>query len=308
MDIKHSILAEKYRPKDLSGYVGNEKLKSFIQTCINNNDIPHMLLYGEPGTGKTSLAKLIVNNIDCDYLYINSSDERGIDTIRDKVSRFASSVSFSPLKVVVLDEADYITPTAQGALRHTIELFSLNTRFILTCNYVEKIIEPLKSRCQTIKIQPPDKSQIAEHLDGILKNEHTEYDSQDLVLIVNKHYPDMRKMLNSIQLFTNKETNRLIIDNEILTSGVYINQVIQKLKNPNYNTIKEIRQIIANSNVSDYDELYRQLFDQVESYVTGINIGLAIIIIEEYLYKSNWIIDKEINVIACLSKLLTLKK
>jgi DNA polymerase III delta prime subunit len=308
MEIKHSILAEKYRPKSLDTYMGNEKLKEFIQQCIDNNDIPHLLLYGDAGTGKTSLAKLIVNNMDCDYLYINSSDERGIDTIRDKVSRFASSVSFTSIKVVILDEADYITPIALASLRNVIETFSSSTRFILTCNYIEKIIDPIKSRCQTIKILPPSKSEIAKHLSWVLEEEKIIYELNDIALIVNKHYPDLRKMLNSIQLFTDKKDNTLKIDQSILTSSVYVKEVISKLRQPTYHTLKEIRQIIANSNVSDFDELYDALFRDVDLYAKDINVGLVIITLEEYYYKSNFKIDKEINIIACISKILEIIK
>lgn len=303
----HGILNEKYRPKTLDKYVGNGTLKEFISKCISENEIPHMLFYGDAGTGKTTLAKLIVENLDCEYIYINSSDERGIDTIRDKVSRFASSASFSPLKVVILDEADYITPIALASLRNIIETYSQNTRFILTCNYIEKIIEPIKSRCKTIKIFPPSKVEIAEHLDYVLKEENIEYEIKDLGFIVNKHYPDIRQMFNSIQFYTNKD-NKLVLDKSLLVSSSYINQVIDKLKSPDYNSLREIRQTIADSNVNDYDELYESLYEHIDLYSKDSNLGLVIMTIEEYWYKSNFKIDKEINVMACISKILEIIK
>jgi DNA polymerase III delta prime subunit len=144
---EHTLLVEKYRSTKLEDYVGNENIKATISKYLSQNDIQNLIFYGPPGTGKTTLAKLIVNNLNCDHLYINASDERGIETIRDKVSGFASSASFKPLKVIILDEADFLTIQAQASLRNVIETFSRSTRFILTCNYIERIIDPL-----TIKV------------------------------------------------------------------------------------------------------------------------------------------------------------
>ena len=146
----NSLLNEKYRPVTLDTYVGNAKLKASIAKQLEQNDIQNYLFYGPAGTGKTTLAKLCIKNLDCDYLYINASDERGIETIRDKVQGFASTMSFKPLKVVILDEADFLTIQAQASLRNIIETFSRTTRFILTCNYIERIIDPLQSRCQVL--------------------------------------------------------------------------------------------------------------------------------------------------------------
>ena len=168
---EHTLLVEKYRPASLDDFVGNKSFKDTIQKYLDQNDIQNLLLYGPAGTGKTSLAKLIINTLDCDKLYINASDERGIDTVRDKISSFAAMGSFKPLKVVVLDEADFITIQAQASLRNIIEQYSRSTRFILTCNYIERVIDPLQSRCHTIKILPPSKAEVAAHLDGVLKKE-----------------------------------------------------------------------------------------------------------------------------------------
>jgi replication factor C small subunit len=143
-NLGNSLLVEKYRPSNLKGYVGNEHLKEVIAKYLDQNDIQNFIFYGPAGTGKTTLAKLIIKNLDCDYLYINASDERGIETIRDKVSSFASVASFKPIKVVILDEADFLTIQAQASLRNIIETFSRTTRFIMTCNFVERIIDPLQ--------------------------------------------------------------------------------------------------------------------------------------------------------------------
>ena len=147
----HTILNEKYRPQTLDTFVGNEAVKDSLQRSLETGDIQHMLFYGPPGTGKSTLAKLIVKNINCDYIYINASDERGIETIRDKVSSFASTASFKQVKVVILDEADFLTLPAQASLRNVIETFSVHTRFILTCNYVERIIDALQSSVKYLK-------------------------------------------------------------------------------------------------------------------------------------------------------------
>ena len=200
----NSLLNEKYRPVTLDTYVGNENLKSSISKQLDNNDIQNYLFYGPAGTGKTTLAKLCVQNLDCDHLYINASDERGIETIRDKVSILSMLFSFKSLKVVILDEADFLTIQAQASLRNIIETFSRTTRFILTCNYVERIIDPLQSRCQTIKVIPPTKKEVAVHLASICDKESISYEPTAIGKIVNKFYPDLRKMLNTIQASNNK--------------------------------------------------------------------------------------------------------
>lgn len=298
--IEHSLWVERYRPIVLDNYIGNENLKDTMAKYINENDINNMIFYGPAGCGKTTLAKLLVKNIECDFLYINASDERGIETIRDKVSGFASTMSFKPLKVVILDEADFLTIQAQASLRNVIETFSKSTRFILTCNYIERIIDPLQSRCQTLKIVPPSKADVARHICKILAIEEVNYDTDSVVNIVKKHYPDVRKMLNICQMSSKK--GELVIDPQTLVSSNYIDQIIELL--PNNKSFKQIRQVIADSNVEDFEALYKALYERVDEYTT--RDAEAIIIIEEYLYHSNFRIDKEINVMACIAKLLTL--
>ena len=300
MAINNTLWVEKYRPDVLENYVGNENLKETISKYIEQNDIQNLIFYGPAGTGKTTLAKLLVKNINCDFIYINASDERGIETIRDKVSGFASTMSFKPLKVVILDEADFLTIQAQASLRNVIETFSKSTRFILTCNYIERIIDPLQSRCQTLKIVPPSKADVARHLCKVLGQENVNYDTDSVVNIVKKQYPDVRKMLNICQMSSKK--GKLVVDSQTLVSSNYIDQIIELL--PNNKSFKQIRQIIADSNVDDFEALYKALYERIDEYTT--RDAEAIIIIEEYLYHANFRIDKEINVMACIAKLLTL--
>jgi len=303
MKKEHSLWVEQYRSKTLDEYVGNEQLKQIVSKYIANNDLQNLLLYGTPGTGKTTLAKLIVNNFDCDYLYINASDERGIDTIRDKVQGFASSASFKPIKIVILDEADFLTIQAQASLRNIIETYSRTTRFILTCNYLERIIDPLQSRCQVLKITPPSKKDVARHVAVILDKEEINYELDDLVLVVNKHYPDVRKILNTCQV--NTVEGKLTIDKALIASNSYTDAILKELKSANKNSFKNIRQILADSNLSDFDEIYRFLYDNLDEYTTdGVQQAMIIIEIENYMYHANFRIDKEISVMALISKIL----
>ena len=298
---EHKLYVEKYRSKVLDEYVGNETLKQVIAKYIEQNDIQNLLLYGPPGTGKTTLAKLLINNINCDHLYINASDERGIETIREKVQGFASTASFKPLKVIILDEADFITIQGQAALRNVIETYSMSTRFILTCNFIERIIDPLQSRCQVLKIVPPSKGEVAKHVVTVLEKENTEYDLDSIKIVVNQFYPDLRKILNTCQLSTNN--GKLVLDKSVLIASNYIDKVVSELTKPTLTSWKTIKQIIADSNISEYDELFRELYNRVEEYSKG-NDGEIIILVSESQYQSNFRIDKEINIMACISQIL----
>lgn len=299
---KHTLWTEKYRPDTLEGYIGNDDFKTSLQQWISTNDVPHLLLCGGAGTGKTTAAKLIVNNINCDYVYINCSDENGIDTIRDKVKSFASAATFKPQKVVIMDEADFLTINAQAALRNVIETFSLTTRFIFTCNYVERIIDPIQSRTVVFELTPPSMKEVAMKCLQILDEEEIKYQRSDVANIVKQTYPDIRKSLNLLQSSIKEGT---LEPSRILTNfNKTSDQIIELLKGQNIKNFTTIRQIIMDSNIRDYNELYRVLFERSDEFT---NSAVATLIIADYQYKSLMAIDKEITMSACIAKLLTTK-
>jgi len=306
-NMENSLLVEKYRPSKLENYVGNENIKKSISKYLEQNDILNLIFYGPAGTGKTTLAKLCVQNLDCDHLYINASDERGIETIRDKVQSFASVASFKPLKVVILDEADFLTIQAQASLRNIIETFSRTTRFIMTCNFVERIIDPLQSRCQVLKIVPPTKKDVAKHLHWICNEESITHELNDLVPLVNQYYPDLRKCINTIQLSTvdgGANDLYLNLDHSVLVSSNYIDKVINALTNKS--KFNDVRQIIADANVDDFDELFKALYERASEYLPGKE-GTVAILINEHQYKANFRIDKEINTMSLIQNLINNK-
>lgn len=295
------ILNEKYRPDTLEGYICKDEIKNKFQEFIVANQIPHLLFAGKPGAGKTTLAKILVNNIDCDFLYINATDERSIDIMRDKVGAFAAAGSFKPLKIVILDEATHILQASQVILLNMMETYSLTTRFILTGNYAERLIEPLRSRCQEFDLSPPSKKVVAQHISVILDKEEVEYEIQDLVTIVNKFYPDFRKIINNCQKYTVDGT--LTLDNSVNLTDDYQVKILEELKKPSIKSFNLIRQIIANSEVDDFESLYKFLYDKLSEYANG-NEGYVICTLEEYMYHATFRLDKEINIMSCISKIL----
>ena len=297
--MENSLWVEKYRPSSLNTYIGNEHLKSKVERYLESNDIPHLLLYGRAGTGKTTLAKLIIKNIECDHLYINASDENNVDNVRTKIKNFASSIGFSQIKVCILDEADYLTPNAQAALRNIMETFSKYCRFILTCNYVERIIDPIQSRCQSYKVVPPSKKEVAQQMVNILTQENCTYELDDVALIVNAGYPDIRRVINSAQ--------RQIVDNNLKIDKSSVIQNNYKIKllemlSENYK-FNDIRQLIADNSITDYSELYKLLYDEIETYSNGKEAE-CIIALAQGQYQDVNVVDKEINFMATILRLL----
>ena len=300
---QHTILNEKYRPDTLEGYICSDGNKDKFQEFINNQDIPHILLAGRPGSGKTTLAKILANNINCDYLFLNAVDERSIDVMRDKVGSFASAGSFKPLKIVILDEATHILQASQVILLNMMETYSINTRFILTGNYPERLIEPLRSRCQEFDLEPPSKKVIAKHVDNILNIEDIKHTPEDVVSIIKKFYPDFRRIINACQKYT--VNNEIKLDSSITVSDDYKNQILEVLKNPKSTAFNTVRQILADADLSDYTDLYRFLYDNIDEY-TKNNVGEIIILIEEYRYHSVVRIDQEICFCALISKIISI--
>jgi replication factor C small subunit len=262
---EHYLWAEKYRPKSLDAFIGNDTVKKAVEGFITKQDIPHLLFFGTAGTGKTSLAKLIVKHLPCDHIYINASDERTIDTIRDKIVGFAATVSFNPLRVVILDEADYLPALSQAALRNVMETYSIHSRFILTCNYVERMTSPIVSRCSGFKVEPPSMEAVAEHLAGILDSEKVTYTIEDIAFIVKSYYPDVRKIINFAQ--QSVVEGKLKIAEENAVESDYKNKLVDLLRDPkNKATFGDIRQLVADAAFSNYDEVYAFLYEKVDDY------------------------------------------
>lgn len=300
---ENSLWVEKFRPGTLEGYVGNEHIVEKVKLYIESGDVPHLLFYGQAGTGKTTLAKIIANNVDADVMYINASDENNVDTVRTKIKNFASTVGFRTWKIVILDEADYMTANGQAALRNLMETFSNTTRFILTCNYVEKIIDPIQSRCQAFAIIPPSKIDVAKRVAGILDELSITYDKKDLVTIINAGYPDIRRVLNACQRqVIDKE---LRVDNDSIIQANYMTKLLEIFKSDlnKKDAFKEIRQLIADSKVKDFTNLHKFLFDEIDEYAKG-HIAAVILILAESQYQDSFVVDKELHMMSTIVKLL----
>ena len=301
-EIKNTLWVEKYRPSNLDTYIGNDHLKDKVSVYLESGDLPHLLLYGKAGTGKTTLAKILVKNIECDYLYINASDENNVDTVRNKVKNFASTMGFKDYKIIILDECDYITPNAQAALRNLMETFSKHCRFILTCNFVERIIDPIQSRCQSFQVIPPSKKEVALHIHNILNEEGVASKMDDVAGLVNAGYPDIRRVINSCQ--RQCVDGMLVVDKQSLVESDYKMKLLEIIKTQNKkDAFKGVRKLLADSQVTDFAELYKLMYDEVDSYGTG-HIAECILIIAKYQLSDSQVVDKEINAMAMIIELL----
>lgn len=301
---KQHIWVEKYRPHRLDEYLGNQTVKDTFKKYVEDQDFCHIFLYGPPGTGKTTLAKMLVKEINCDSIYINASDERGIDTIRDKIKGFASSAGFKPLKVIIMDEADQLTQPAQASLRPYMEMFALTTRFILTGNYHEKILAPIMSRLQAFELLPPPKKDVALHLMEIFKKENVTFTNEEMAVIINAYYPDIRKCIQVAQQSSLSGT--LKASKENLVQYDVRNKILEflKVRAP----LADIRKYIADQNLTRFEEVYQHLFDNLDKYAEGKQ-GSMILNLADAIRNDTLVINKQIVFLEFIIKsLVSLKK
>ena len=302
-NVENTLWVESFRPNTLDGYIGNEHIIEKVRIFIQNGDVPHLLFYGPAGTGKTTLAKIIANGVDADIMYINASDENSVDVVREKIKRYASTVGFKRWKIVILDESDFLTPNGQAALRNLMETYSKTTRFILTCNYVEKIIDPIQSRCQVFAITPPNKSDVAKRLVTVLNEKNVKYDIKDIAAIINASYPDIRRAINAAQ--ASVVDGELRIDKASAIQANYMTEIFEIMRNlkDKKKAFTQIRQIIADSKVRDFQPLFTFMYDNIDEYATG-HVAGVILILAETQYQDAHAVDKEINTMAMFVKLM----
>jgi len=305
--MEHLLWTEKYRPKSIDDCILPERLKKPFQEYVNQSNIPNLLLSGGAGVGKTTVAKAMCEEIGCDVMVINGSDEgRLIDTFRTKIKNFASSMSLAGgRKVVIIDEADYCNAeSVQPALRNFIEEFAGNCSFIFTCNYKNKLIEPLHSRCAVIDfaLKNGEKAQMAsafmKRIQSVLQSENVEYDDKVVAELIKKHFPDFRRVINELQRYSQLGK----IDTGILSqiSDVTINDIIKYIKEKDFGAI---RKWVASNDI-DATAFYRKLYDNLYEVLKPQSIPQAVLILADYQYKGAFVADQEINTVACLTELM----
>jgi DNA polymerase III delta prime subunit len=299
------IWCEKYRPKTIQECILPDRLRKPFQEYVNQGNIPNLLLSGGPGVGKTTVAKAMCNEVGCDFIIINGSDENGVDTIRVKIKNYASSMSLSGgRKVVIIDEADYLTPNAQAILRNAIEEFSSNCSFIFTCNYKNRIIEPLHSRCAVVDftLKGNEKAVMAKdffiRIKTILQSEEIEYTDKVVAELIKKHFPDFRRVINELQRYSQFGK----IDTGILTqiANVSISEVVKHMKDKDFGSV---RKWVASGDF-DSNTVFRQIYDSLYDIMNTSSIPQAVLILADYQYKASFVVDSEINLVACLTELM----
>jgi len=301
------LWVEKYRPQIIADVILPSHIKATFEDIVNGGELHNMLLTGTAGLGKTTVAKALCNELQLDYLLINGSEEGNIDTLRNKIKQFASTVSLQGgYKVVILDEADYLNPqSTQPALRGFIEEFSGNCRFILTCNFKNRIIEPLHSRCSVIefniakKDMPPLLSDFMKRVEYILKAEGIDYEPQVIADLIMKHMPDWRRVLNELQRYSTGGS----IDTGILVSvsETSLNDLILHLKHKDF---KRMRQWVADNMDTEPASIFRKLYDNMYEYIDPKSIPQLVLILADYQYKNAFVADHELNLVACLTEIM----
>lgn len=299
------IWVEKYRPNTLDEYLGNPILKDKMKQYLDEGQIPHLLFHSKsPGTGKSSMSKILVKNLNCDYSYINAASKSGIDDIRNKVTQFVSTKGFKPLKVMILDEAQRMSPDAQRAMLELMETHAGHARFIMTCNNPEKILEPLRSRCQIFHVEPPSKKEVAKHVAGILDKEEVSYEIDDFKILM-KYYPDIREIIQIAHQFSTN--GKLCIDENLIANNENRLQLLEILKNKketNDDKLVMIRQFLADLGTgNDFTDYFDLLYDKVDEYAPN-NVAISIVTLAEYQHKNVFVSNKELNFAACMVELL----
>ena len=302
------LWVEQYRPKTIDDCILPDSVKTLFKSFIKKGELSNMLFSGTAGIGKTTVAKALCEQMNCDWIMIYGSEEGGIDVLRNKIKNFASTVSLSGgKKVVILDEADYLNPqSTQPALRGFVEEFHKNCRFILTCNFKNRIIEPLHSRFSNIefKVNPKDKPKLASRLFEravyILKEQNIDYEDKVLVELITKHFPDFRKLINELQRYSVSGA----IDAGILVnvSDENLKTLVTHLKNKEFS---DMRKWVVNNLDNDPVKIFRKIYDTLYSNLEPSTIPHAVLIIADYQYKSAFVADQEINLVACLTELMS---
>ena len=306
MYVKEFLFVEKYRPQTIEDCILPEGLKETFQKIVDKGELPNMMFTGSAGVGKTTVARALCNELDLDYMLINGSEDGNIDTLRGKIKQFASTVSLQGgQKVVILDEADYLNPqSTQPALRGFIEEFSSNCRFILTCNFKNRIIDPLHSRCSIYEFNLGNKAEMAQafmtRLQFILDSEHIIYDNAVIAELIMKYIPDWRRVINECQRYGMSGH----IDTGILVtlSETSIKGLMEDLKAKNF---KKMRKWVTDNIDVESTKLFRMIYDNMTSYVEPQSIPQVVLILADYSYKDSFVADHELNVVACMTEIMS---